>query len=278
MSGSSNEAMEDAVPEQEADDYDDDLILCSADLPRPGFISGEIYALEMFVCKKLNEMDRVKGMSSAEKKKKIKEIAEDEDFGNALGASFKCSFSTFVEGRVFVDPLDITQHDGYELTLSGRTQRVTIENVREYVRLCKRWILNDGVLAQAACFRAGIGDFFDAKSISLLTPSEFRVDCCGNDSVQDWDEATIRGLFKLEGSQEAMLAVAAVGGDGGSSLSRRFSNESPTFGFLVKFLKEAEVLVRRQFLSFTTSLPIVTPGAIEVAPIVSSQGEFLVVR
>merc|ERR1712196_106595 len=35
MSGSSNESMEDAVPKEVADD--DDLILSSEDLPRPGF-------------------------------------------------------------------------------------------------------------------------------------------------------------------------------------------------------------------------------------------------
>ena len=114
--------------------------------------------------------------------------------------------------------------------IGGRDQPVTIENVREYVRLCKRWILSDSVINQATCFRSGVNDFIPARFLSLLTPAELRYDICGNENVADWDETIIRGLFKLDGgkgSQEAMIAVAAIGGEGGASLSRRFSNDSP---------------------------------------------------
>ena len=49
MSGSSNESMDEADDGVEGDD-DDDLILSSEDLPRPGFLGGEIYALEKHIC------------------------------------------------------------------------------------------------------------------------------------------------------------------------------------------------------------------------------------
>lgn len=77
-----------------------------------------------------------------------------------------------------------------------------------------------------------------------------------------------------KGTVEALVAVAAIGGEGGAALSRRFSSTSPTISFLVKALLEASPKQRRQFLSFVTSVPIVTPGKIEVVPIVSPQGEF----
>lgn len=77
-----------------------------------------------------------------------------------------------------------------------------------------------------------------------------------------------------KGAAEALAAVAAVGGGGGATLSRRFSSSSPTINFLVKALLEAQPKQRRQFLSFVTSVPIVTPGKIEVVPVVSAQGEF----
>ena len=66
-----------------------------------------------------------------------------------------------------------------------------------------------------------------------------------------------------------------MGGEGGAALSRRFGPSSPTIGFLVKALMKANITERRQFLSFVTSVPIVTPGQIEVVPIVNPAGEFL---
>jgi HECT-domain (ubiquitin-transferase) len=75
-----------------------------------------------------------------------------------------------------------------------------------------------------------------------------------------------------------LVAVAAIGGEGGAALSRRFGPASPTITFLVKALLEASPVQRRQFLSFVTSVPIVTPGRIEVVPMVSPNGEFLPMR
>lgn len=81
-----------------------------------------------------------------------------------------------------------------------------------------------------------------------------------------------------KGAHEALVAVAAIGGEGGAALSRRFGPSSPTINFLVKALKEAQPKQRRQFLTFVTSVPIVTPGKIEVVPMVSPNGEFLPMR
>jgi len=78
-----------------------------------------------------------------------------------------------------------------------------------------------------------------------------------------------------KGAAEALVAVAAIGGEGGAALSRRFSPSSPTISFLVKALLDASPQQRRQFLNFVTSVPIVTPGRIEVVPIVSPSGEFV---
>lgn len=68
-----------------------------------------------------------------------------------------------------------------------------------------------------------------------------------------------------------------MGGEGGAALSRRFGPSSPTVGYLIKTLLEANTTERRQFLSFVTSVPIVTPGLIEVVPVVNPAGEFLAV-
>ena len=276
ISSSSNEEMPDLGYEV---GEDEDMILTAEDLPRPGFLGGEIYAMEIFICNPIREIDADQTLGAEERKKRKQALVKDKNFTRtAMGLSFNCSFEDYVTSRTFVDPFDVTQYDGFELCVGGKDLSVTVDNVVEYVRLCKRWILHDGILAQAKAFRSGVNDFFPARALSLLTPAELRKDICGNDSVEDWDEERIRGLFKLDGGKgavEAMMTVAAIGGEGGVSLSRRFSNESPTFGFLVRALKEASIQQRRHFLSFVTSLPIVTPGPIECAPIVSSGGDFL---
>lgn len=121
--------------------------------------------------------------------------------------------------------------------------------------------------------------FFPADYLRLFTSDELQRDVCGvGDDVDNWDESSIGKLFKLDGGKgaaEALVAVAAMGGEGGASLSRRFAPSSPTIGFLIKTLVEAQPKQRRQFLSFVTSVPIVTPGRIEVVPIVSPSGEFI---
>ncbi|GMI11426.1 hypothetical protein TrRE_jg3934, partial [Triparma retinervis] len=259
---------------------DDDLILGVEDLPRPGFVGGEIYGIHAHIC---SQLKTINDSSTSERKKmeKREEVASNKDFARkALNAKYDCSFNDYVAGRVFVDPFDVSQSDGFELCVGGRQMEVTIDNVQEYIALCKRWILHEGIISQAQSFRAGVNDFFPSACLSLLTPEELRMDICGEDDVKDWTDSKIRGLFKLDGGRgavEAMVAVAAIGGEGGVSLSRKFSSESPTFNFLVKTLLEASVIQRRQFLTFVTSLPIITPGLIEVQPIVSPTGEFMAV-
>jgi len=257
---------------------DDDLILGVEDLPRPGFLGGEIYGIHVHICSELKKIEE-SGMSETKKKSARAELANNKDFARkVLNAKYDCSFNDYIEGKVFVDPFDVSQSDGFELCVGGREMAVTIDNVQEYVGLCKRWILQEGVISQAQNFRAGVNDFFPSACLSLLTPDELRMDICGEDNVKDWTEGKIRSLFKLDGGKgavEAMVAVAAIGGEGGVSLSRKFSSESPTFNYLVKTLLDASVTKRRQFLTFVTSLPIITPGPIEVQPIVSPSGEFL---
>ena len=280
LSSSSTE-MDDADAVAAAEEgEDDDLILGVEDLPRPGFFGGHIYGLHKHICSQLKTIDE-SSMSETKKRAARSELANDKNFARkALNAKFNCSFNDYVEGKVFIDPFDVSQSEGFELCVGGKNLEVTIDNVQEYVRLCKRWILHEGVVSQAQSFRAGINDFFPSASLCLLTPNELRKDICGEDDVKDWNEAKIRSIFKLDGGKgavEAMVAVAAIGGEGGASLSRRFSSESPTFNFLVKTLLETSVIKRRQFLTFVTSLPIITPGLIEVQPIVSPSGDFMVV-
>lgn len=259
-----------------------DLLLSLQDLPRPGFLGGEVYAAAVHICRALDEIDSIQPpLSRREVTARYEEISNDLSFAkSALGKSYECSFAQYFGGRTFVDPLDPTQgEDAMPLCRGGHKKEVNIYNIREWVRLSKRFILHDGVIQQALAFRAGVNDFFPAKYLSLFTPEELQRDVCGHgDSVDTWDEKAVRKLFKLDGGKgaaEALVAVAAIGGEGGAALSRRFAPGSPTINNLVKALLEASPNQRRQFLSFVTSVPIVTPGVIEVVPIVSPSGEFL---
>ena len=262
-----------------------DTILSTGDLPRPGFIGGEVYAVEMFVCRALDRLDSSSPpLSRHELKRRYEEIATDKSFAReSLGKSYDCSFEEYFQDRVFVDPLDPAQgEDSVPLCPKGFAKPITIYNVREWVALAKNFILHDGVIPQALAFRRGIEDFFPPEYLSVFTAEELQHDVCGGgDRVDQWDESAIRKIFKLDGGKgaaEALVAVAAIGGEGGAALSRRFGPSSPTIGFLVKALLEASPKQRRQFLSFVTSVPIVTPGRIEVVPILSPSGAFLPMR
>jgi len=254
--------------------------LTSMDLPRPGFLGGDIFAAESYICKALEKLNE-EALLEDELKFRKQEIATDKNFAKeALGKSYDCSFEEYFEYKRFVDPLDPTQGEyAFALCKNGHSLPVTIENIHEWVLLSKRFFLYDGVIAQALSFRQGVSDFFPADALKLFTAEEIQHDICGcGDNVENWDEGSIRALFKLDGGKgaaEALIAVAAIGGEGGAALSRRFGPSSPTIGFLVKALLEATVIQRRQFLTFVTSVPIVTPGQIEVVPVVNPAGEFL---
>jgi hypothetical protein len=258
-----------------------DILLTVNDLPRPGFLGGEVYAVHVHICQALDRLDELDPpLKRSELERRCKEIAADKDFARvALGKTYDCSFEDYFLDRTFVDPLDPTQGlEAAPLCPNGHRKPVTIHNIREWVSLAKDFILHDGVIAQALAFRGGVDDFFSADNLRLFTPEELQRDVCGvGDNVDTWDELAIRKLFKLDGGKgaaEALVAVAAIGGEGGAALSRRFGPSSPTIGFVVKALLEATPKMRRQFLSFVTSVPIVTPGQIEVVPVVSPSGDF----
>lgn len=180
-----------------------ELVLTSEDLPRAGFLGGEVYAAEMYVCKVLDGIDSADPpLSSTELERMYKEIASDRSFARlALGKSYDCSFEEYFQDRTFVDPLDPSQgEEAVPLCPNGHRKQVTIYNIREWVALAKNFILHDGVMNQALAFRQGVEDFFSASYFRLFTPEELQRDVCGvGDSVDSWDEAAVRKLFKLDG-------------------------------------------------------------------------------
>jgi hypothetical protein len=265
--------------------YAQATLLTSDDLPRPGFLGGEVYAVEMHICTALDRIDEAKpSLSPFEADAQRHKIASNRQFARvALGKAYDCSFNEYFEDRTFVDPLSPTQgEDAAPLCPDGHLRQVNIHNVREWVHLAKNFILHDGVVEQALAFKRGVEDFFPSEYLSIFTASELqRYVCGGGDKVDRWTEDDIRSLLKFDGGRgvtEALVAVAAMGGEGGASLNRRFGSSSPTIGYLVRTLLESSPTQRRQFLSFTTSVPIVTPGKIEVVPMVSPMGEFLPMR
>ena len=263
----------------------DCAVLTSSDMPRPGFLGGEIFAADAYICRALDKVEASDPpLPRPELLRKYSDIASDKNFARvAFGKTYDCSFDEFFQDKTFVDPLDPGQDENaVPLCPKGSQTSVTVYNVQEWVNLAKRFFLHDGVIEQARAFRQGVDDFFPSRYLLLFTAEELQHDVCGvGDNVEEWDESAVRKIFKLDGGKgaaEALVAVAAMGGEGGAALSRRFGPSSPTISFLVKALLEGTAQQRRQFLSFVTSVPIVTPGRIEVVPIVSPTGEFLPLR
>lgn len=177
------------------------ITLNSDDLPRPGFLGGEIYAVENHICASLDAIELL-DLSPMELIEEKEAIATDPQFARvALGKSYDCSFEDYFEDRVFVDPLSPTQgEDAARLCHNGHLRPVTIDNVREYVRLAKQFILHDGVIEQARAFRQGIDDFFSSDYLRIFTAIELQRDVCGGgDKVDRWTESDIRDLFKFDG-------------------------------------------------------------------------------
>ena len=286
--------------------------LLASDLPRPGFLGGEVYAADFYICRALDRLDSMDPpLPRHDLKRAYEGISTDLNFARvALGKSYDCSFDEYFQDRTFVDPIDPAQDaDAAPLCHKGHTKSITIYNVREWVALAKNFMLYDGVIEQAIAFRRGVDDFFPSEYLRIFTSDELQRDVVGvGDDVDNWNEASIRKLFKLDGTSdafffalhlsrrglqiiqlfyflseggngatEALVAVAAIGGEGGAALSRRFGPSSPTISFLIKALLEASSIQRRQFLNFVTSVPIasVKMGTIQVVPILSPSGEFL---
>jgi hypothetical protein len=252
------------------------VLLTSSDLPRPGFLGGEVYAAEAHICKALDRLDALDTqLSTFELQKQYNEIAIDQNFARvALGKSYDCSFEDYFQDRTFVDPLDPTQgEDAAPLCPGGHKKLVTIYNVREWVDLAKNFILHEGVIAQALAFRKGVEDFFVADYLDYVRG--VAAGCMVGDDVDDWDESAVRKLFKLMAARGQPALVQWLPMEEKEALHSVASSAISTIVYLVKALLEASAKQRRQFLSFVTSLPIVTPGKIEVVPMVSPSGEFL---
>ena len=135
----------------------------------------------------------------------------------ALGKSYDCSFEEYFLDRTFVDPLDPTQGpEAMPLCPDGHEKQVTIHNVREYVMLAKQFMLHDGVIGQAQAFRSGVDDFFSAEYLRLFTPDEIQRDVCGSgDNADNWNEADVRKLLKLDGKYwQYQVGISVITLDG----------------------------------------------------------------
>lgn len=165
-------------------------------------IEGEIYAVDLHICRALDRIDADPPQSQQELNKKYNDLATEKSFARlALGKSYDCSFEEYFQDRTFVDPLDPSQGEmATPLCPGGHRKQVTIHNVREWVTLAKQFVLHDGVVAQAQAFRSGVDDFFSADFLRLFTPEELQKDVCGvGDNVDEWEESDVREILKLDG-------------------------------------------------------------------------------
>jgi hypothetical protein len=189
---------------------DDRFILDSYDLPRPSFLGGEIFAAEE-MCKRLNELENLAHLLTKEEYDKRKhDLESDRSFATkVMGARFEASFSEWFEGKRFVDPFDPAQDTtSTPLCPRGYYRSVTIDNIREWAMLAKKFVLYDGVIAQALAFREGVNDLFSVDALLLFTPEELLENVCGGgDNVHQWDEKAIRSLLKLDGTYSIFLQM-----------------------------------------------------------------------
>jgi HECT-domain (ubiquitin-transferase) len=185
--------------------------LLSSDLPRPGFLGGEVYAADYFICRALDRLDSSDPpLSRHELKRRYEEIATDKKFARvAFGKLYECSFEEYFQDRTFVDPLDPSQDaEAVPLCPKGHAKPVTIYNIREWVALAKSFMLYEGVIEQVLAFRRGVEDFFSADYLRVFTSEELQRDVCGvGDDVDNWTENSIRKLFKLDGTSPALACV-----------------------------------------------------------------------
>jgi hypothetical protein len=75
-------------------------ILTSSDLPRPGFLGGEIFAVESSICQALDSIDQANpSMTKAERDCRYEHVASDKGFARCLGHQYQCSFNDYFEGK-----------------------------------------------------------------------------------------------------------------------------------------------------------------------------------
>ena len=100
------------------------LSFSAGDLPRPGFLGGEVYAAEVHVCRALDALDgHDPPLPRHELKRRYNQINQDKNFARvALGKSYDCSFEDYFQDRTFVDPLDPAQ-DGNCLLYTSPSPR-----------------------------------------------------------------------------------------------------------------------------------------------------------
>ena len=106
-------------------------VLSSDDLPRPGFLGGEVFAVEQHICHVLDQIDQENQyLSNAEREREYKVVATDKNFARtALGKNYDCSFNEYFQDKTFVDPLDPTQGiTAHPLCSNGCDRSVTIHN------------------------------------------------------------------------------------------------------------------------------------------------------
>jgi len=172
------------------------------------------------------------------------EAEADAEFGQSrLGLSTALSLRQALELESFVCPL--TQAPLGEGATSGD---VTIWNLAEYVQAVAQLWLSDGIVRQAAAFRAGIEDLSPAPEI-LLAPfslPELQTMLCGTTTIAPWSEAELR----------AALQPAAP-----------YTRESPPYALLIETLMQMGEAERAKFLTFVSACPHLPPVGLKALAI-----------
>eukprot|EP00730_Choanoeca_flexa_P004372 TRINITY_DN11674_c6_g1_i3.p1 TRINITY_DN11674_c6_g1~~TRINITY_DN11674_c6_g1_i3.p1 ORF type:complete len:1693 (+),score=518.61 TRINITY_DN11674_c6_g1_i3:500-5080(+) len=141
---------------------------------------------------------------------------------------------------VYLPPSRVYGFEEYPLCSGGSDERVTIENVEEYVDSMADFILSKGIERQVDALRTGFNSVFSMEKMSVFTPDEIPFVICGDQAI-DW-------------TYEELLACTQP----------RHGYQSDSVGY-TQFLKVLATLTtdqKKAFLLFATGCPSLPPGGI----------------
>jgi E3 ubiquitin-protein ligase HECTD1 len=131
-------------------------------------------------------------------------------------------------------------YSAVDLVPDGGNVEVTVDNVDEYVRLCREFYLYTGIRRQVNAFRTGFNRVFPIDTLQSFSAEELRLLLCG-EQYPEWTREEI-----------VQFTEPKLG----------YNRDSRTFLDLVSVLLDMDGEERRSFLQFTTGCSSLPPGGL----------------
>jgi len=145
-----------------------------------------------------------------------------------------------------------------ELKRGGDAEEVSLANVDEYVALCVRFLMHDGIARALKAVRQGLSEVCDLDVLRCMMPDEFEASLCGEPFSSFSSSSSSSSSSSRRAYDFSVTTLKRY-----THTKNGYDHDSLTIRMLFKVLSEFSSTEQRQFVRFVTGSPRLPMGGLK---------------